>query len=119
MRRILLAVFALGLFLGLAATANAAPIRGADLSTALASEALVTRVACGYDEFYCSRGSQRVCRGGRCWCAPCGGYRRGPYYGPGYAPPPPYGYYRRRGASPDCGPGWSWQDGQCKPYRGY
>ena len=119
MRRI---VLALGLLLSLAYTADAAPIRGTGLSTALASEALISKVACGYDEFYCSRGSQRVCRGGRCWCAPCGGprYAPPPYYGPGpgYAPPP---RYRNRGyrRSPDCGPGWSWQDGQCKPYRGY
>jgi hypothetical protein len=115
MRRFVLAFLVLGLFLGLAATANAAPIRGADLSTALASEALVTKVACGYDEFYCHRGTQRVCRGGRCWCAPCGGYRRGPAYGPDYGPGP--GYYRPY-RSP-CPPGWSWQSGQCKPYRGY
>jgi hypothetical protein len=117
MRRLFLA---LGLLLSLAYAADAAPIRGADLSTALASDALITKVACGYDEFYCSRGTQRVCRHGRCWCAPCYGprYAPGPYYGPGYAPPPPY-YAPRRYRSPDCGPGWSWQDGQCKPYRGY
>jgi len=123
MRRFLLGFLALGLFLGLAATADAAPIGGADLNAALQSRPLITRAACGYDEFYCSRGSQRVCRGGRCWCAPC--------YAPRYAPPPPPyygpgpgyydrpGYLRPRYRSPDCGPGWSWQDGQCKPYRGY
>lgn len=125
MRRFFLA---LGLFLSLAYSADAASVRGAaDLNTAIRSETLISKAACGYDEYYCSRGSQRVCRHGRCWCAPCGGR----YYGPGYAPPPPPyygpgpgygpppGYYRRpRYHSPDCGPGWSFQDGQCKPYTG-
>ena len=56
-----------------------------------------------------------VCRRVR-RCGPYGcGWRRecrdtGPGYGGGY-----YGGY---GYNP-CGPGWSVQDGVCKPYRGY
>ena len=53
-------------------------------------------------------------------------YEPRPYYGPRYAPQPYYGggdrrsyggYYQRRGYA--CAPGWSVQDGVCKPYRGY
>jgi hypothetical protein len=52
-------------------------------------------------------------------------------YGPGYGPPPgPYyrgyrgdgeGYYRpgRYRTWNGCQPGWTVQDGRCKPYRGY
>jgi hypothetical protein len=52
-------------------------------------------------------------------------YEPQPYYAPRYQAPPPYyggggrrGYdgYQRRSA---CAPGWSVQDGVCKPYRGY
>ena len=55
-------------------------------------------------------------------CVPCGQYYAGPrYYGerryyrqPGYA----YGGYRNQ-HSPSCGnPGFTVQDGVCKPYRG-
>ena len=56
-----------------------------------------------------------------------------PGYGPGYGPPPgPYyrsyrggggggGYYRpgRFRTWNGCQPGWTVQDGLCKPYRGY
>ena len=115
MRRFFLA---LGLLVSLAYSADAATIRGAaDLNAAIQAETLVDKIACTHNEFYCNAGTQRVCRHGRCWCAPCGGPR--PYYGPRYAPPPYYAPRPRRYYSPDCGPGWSWQDGQCKPYRGY
>jgi hypothetical protein len=51
-------------------------------------------------------------------------------YGPGYGPPPgPYyrgyrgeeAYYRpgRYRTWNGCQPGWTVQDGRCKPYRGY
>ncbi|HEY0441857.1 MAG TPA: hypothetical protein VGD36_17460 [Xanthobacteraceae bacterium] len=52
-------------------------------------------------------------------------YEPQPYYAPRYQAPSPYyggggrrGYdgYQRRSA---CAPGWSVQDGVCKPYRGY
>ena len=53
-----------------------------------------------------------------------------PGYGPGYGPPGPYyrsygggggGYYRpgRFRTWNGCQPGWTVQDGLCKPYRGY
>ena len=53
-----------------------------------------------------------------------------PGYGPGYGPPGPYyrsyegggrGYYRpgRFRTFNGCQPGWTVQDGLCKPYRGY
>jgi hypothetical protein len=55
------------------------------------------------------------------------------YYGPGYGPPPPPAYYGgprySREAMYDrpgrfktwngCQPGWTVQNGLCKPYRGY
>jgi hypothetical protein len=63
------------------------------------------------------------------------GYGRGygpppPGYGPGYGPPGPNyrsygggggGYYRpgRFRTWNGCQPGWTVQDGLCKPYRGY
>ncbi len=47
-------------------------------------------------------------------CAPIGGYYRGPrYYDPNAAGRRVYG------PSYPCSPGWSLQDGVCKPYRGY
>ncbi|HET7911589.1 MAG TPA: hypothetical protein VFL49_06140 [Pseudolabrys sp.] len=69
--------------------------------------------------------AEYVCRRVR-RCGPYGcGWRRqcweaGPgYYGGGYGYyAPRRGYYGRGGAYP-CGPGWSLQDGVCKPYRGY
>lgn len=61
------------------------------------------------------------------------GYGYSPGYGPpppGYGPPGPYyrsysgegrGYYRpgRFRTWNGCQPGWTVQDGLCKPYRGY
>jgi hypothetical protein len=46
------------------------------------------------------------------------------YYGePQYYDAPGYSYYPRgryrRGLGNVCAPGWSLQDGLCKPYRGY
>jgi hypothetical protein len=64
-----------------------------------------------------------VCRRVR-RCGPYGcGWRRqcwdaGPRYYGGYGYAPRRGYYGRGTAYP-CGPGWSIQDGVCKPYRGY
>lgn len=47
------------------------------------------------------------------------GYGYG-YYGPGYGAPPPPVYYRRGYRTYNgCQPGWTVQDGVCKPYRGY
>jgi hypothetical protein len=65
--------------------------------------------------------------------APSPYYGPGPgYYAPGYGPPPPayYGgprysreamFYRpgRYRTWNGCQPGWTVQDGLCKPYRGY
>lgn len=58
-----------------------------------------------------------------------GGYGPPPGYGPGYGPPGAYyrggdrggGYYRpgRYRSWNGCQPGWTVQDGLCKPYRGY
>ena len=59
-----------------------------------------------------------------------GGYGPPPGYGPGYGAPGPYyrggdrggrGYYRpgRYRSWNGCQPGWTVQDGLCKPYRGY
>ena len=66
-------------------------------------------------------------------------YAPAPYYGPSpyYAPPPPPAHYGGPGYGPGyareatyyrpgrfktwngCQPGWTVQDGLCKPYRGY
>ena len=72
---------------------------------------------------------------GRGYGPPPPGYGPGygpppPGYGPGYGPPGPYyrsygggggGYYRpgRFRTWNGCQPGWTVQDGLCKPYRGY
>ncbi|HZP76290.1 MAG TPA: hypothetical protein VFB45_09135 [Pseudolabrys sp.] len=60
-----------------------------------------------------------------------GMYWNGYRCAPRYAGPPPYGggyyqegprYYRGEGrfrTYNGCAPGWTVQDGQCKPYRGY
>lgn len=45
------------------------------------------------------------------------GYREPGYRGRAYRG---RGYDNRRGyRQPQCRPGWSWQSGRCKPYRGY
>jgi hypothetical protein len=66
-----------------------------------------------------------VCRRVR-RCGPYGcGWRRqcwhtGPGYGGGNYRSYGRGYYRGYGRNYNpCGPGWSVQDGVCKPYRGY
>src|SRR5262249_31794256 len=66
---------------------------------------------------------------------PSPSYGPAPYYGPSsyYAPPPPPAYYGGGGYAREatdyrpgrfrtwngCQPGWTVQDGLCKPYRGY
>ena len=52
---------------------------------------------------------------GCAWRRQC--WEAGPGYRGGYYAPR-RGYYGRGTAYP-CGPGWSVQDGVCKPYRGY
>jgi hypothetical protein len=56
-------------------------------------------------------------------CAPMGRYSRDYGYGQGYGYGGYAGGYYGRGYGIDrrtpCGPGWSVQDGVCKPYRGY
>jgi len=59
-------------------------------------------------------GNGRYWNGYRCVGVGVRYYAPHPYYGQ-----PNYGYnygYARRNV---CGQGWSLQDGQCKPYRGY
>ena len=67
---------------------------------------------------YVCRRVRRCGPNGCFWRRVCSGYGEGYYrgYGGGY-----YGGYGRGGGygyNP-CGPGWSVQDGVCKPYRGF
>jgi hypothetical protein len=104
---ILAVVFLSGLFVIPNAQAMTSPIP-AGLAPAIQHANPVNEV-----QYVCRR--VRRCGPNGCfWRRVCGdyygGYDRG-YYGRGYG----RGYY---GGAP-CGPGWSLQDGVCKPYRGY
>jgi hypothetical protein len=61
---------------------------------------------------YVCRRVRRCGPNGCFWRRVCGESGRGYYRGYGG------GYYGGHGYNP-CGPGWSVQDGVCKPYRGY
>ena len=112
-------LMALCLFVGLITASHAGPWNGAaDMGAAIQMDVPIVKVACDHNEFYCRRGSQRICRGGRCDCVPCGGRPYSRYDGP----PPravPYGYDRPRHRRAVCPPRYTMQDGVCKPYRGY
>jgi hypothetical protein len=105
---------ALCILVGLAVAVEAAPwSSSANFASSLSGESPAIRVACGYDDFYCSAGTQRSCRGGRCACLACGGgYRHRREYMRDYE-------YAPRPRRQVCPPHYTVQDGVCKPYRGY
>ena len=104
---VLAAVFLSGLFAISSAQALTAPAPAA-LAPAIEHANPVQEIQ------YACRRVRRCGPNGCYWRRVCddyhGGYDRG-YYERGYG----RGYYGR-GA---CAPGWSVQDGVCKPYRGY
>lgn len=110
---ILAAVFLPGLFTIPNAQAMTASIP--------AGLALAIQQANPVDEIqYVCRRVRRCGPNGCFWRRVCGGYGGGYYrgYGGGYYRGYGGGYYGGYGYNP-CGPGWSVQDGVCKPYRGY
>jgi len=115
MRRILIA---LTLLVGMFSFAEAMPWQGAvTLGDATLADSLITPVACDRDEFYCRRGLQRMCRGGRCDCVPCAMRYDRPRY---HSAPRDYDDRpRQRPRRQVCPPRYTVQDGVCKPYRGY
>ncbi len=104
---VLAAVFLSGLFAISSTQALTAPAPAA-LAPAIEQANPVQEIQ------YACRRVQRCGPNGCYWRRVCGDYRGGydrGYYERGYG----RGYYGR-GA---CAPGWSVQDGVCKPYRGY
>lgn len=108
---VLAVVFLSGLLANSGAQAMMAPV-AAGLAPAIEQANPVEDV-----QYVCRR--VRRCGPAGCfWRRECADYGGGYYggYDRGYYDGPRRGYYR--GGTP-CGPGWSLQDGVCKPYRGY
>jgi hypothetical protein len=108
MTSVLLAIlFLSGLFAISSAQAMVAPLP-AGLAPAIQQANPVDEVQ------YACRRVRRCGPNGCFWRRECAEYGGG-YYGGGYG----RGYYEGYGRRTACGPGWSLQDGVCKPYRGY